>query len=84
MWRVSLRTGETGFVIRSVLFGPQELAALLVVNASTVHQWHTVRHLLPEPLLVRSGVPLWAWAEGEPIYNWARQTGRLKDEGSKA
>jgi hypothetical protein len=40
------------------LVGPEELAALLGVEVSTIAKWKKLGHL-PAPLWVMSGVPLW-------------------------
>lgn len=54
--------------------GPQEIATLLGVKHATVKQWRH-RRILPEPLAVISGVPIW---RRSTIERWARSTGRLR------
>jgi len=54
------------------LVGPAEVAERLCVNVRTVTQWK-YRGLLPEPLAIVSGVPLYEWEE---IAEWAVFTGR--------
>ncbi len=55
------------------IVGPQEVADRLGVKVPTVHQWRK-RNLLPPPVRVISGVPLWSGGE---IDTWALDTGRL-------
>ncbi len=54
------------------LVGPSEIALRLRVAPSTARMWHK-RGLLPEPLAIVSGVPVFSWAEVE---RWARETDR--------
>ena len=58
------------------IVGEQEIARRLGVQVRTVHQWRA-RHLLPEPLQVISGTPIWEWPAVE---TWAQETGRLSQE----
>lgn len=49
------------------LVGPTEIAERLDVKRGTVHTWR-LRGVLPEPLAVISGVPIWEW---ETIKAWS-------------
>lgn len=60
----------------AVLVGPAEVANLLGVKSTTVHQW-VARRLLPEPWATISGTRLWPRHE---ILEWAETTGRLPAE----
>jgi len=52
--------------------GETEIAALLGVQANTVHQWRK-RKVLPEPAGTVSGQPWWP---ENVVREWARRTGR--------
>jgi hypothetical protein len=54
------------------LVGPMEIAERLKVQRGTVHTWR-LRGVLPEPLAVISGVPIWDW---EAIKVWAAERKR--------
>jgi predicted DNA-binding transcriptional regulator AlpA len=56
--------------------GAAEIAARLGVKPQTVHTWRQ-RGLLPTPRWTVSGQPAWDWSE---IEEWAKRTGRLKED----
>lgn len=57
--------------------GLSEIADRLRYPRQSVKQWHSMRHVLPEPGPgTVSGAPWWDWAV---IEAWARQTGRWRE-----
>ncbi len=55
------------------LVGPQEIADRLEMSLAAIRQWRA-RDLLPPPLRVISGTPVWDKLD---IDQWARDSGRL-------
>jgi hypothetical protein len=57
--------------------GLSEIADRLGYPRQTAKQWHSMRHVLPEPGPgTVSGKPWWDWGV---IVEWARETGRLRE-----
>jgi hypothetical protein len=59
------------------LVGPVEIADLLGVQRDTVHKWRH-RKLLPEPLVILSGTPIWEW---DVILRWAEDRKSVTPSG---
>ncbi len=55
------------------IVGLKEIAARLRVKPKTPQRWKA-RGLLPDPLAIPGGRPVWRWGV---IENWAYETGRL-------
>jgi len=61
---------------RHDLVGSREIAGRLGVSIRTVQTWR-MRHVMPEPEYVVSGVPVWNW---ETIRQWSEHRGRAATE----
>jgi predicted DNA-binding transcriptional regulator AlpA len=60
--------------------GLEEIAERLAVKRATADRWRS-RGVLPEPLWLVSGSPLWPWAV---IEAWARKTGRMPEDCARS
>lgn len=56
------------------LVGPREIAKRLGIAPANVRQWQH-RGVLPQPLTVVSGTPMWEWMT---IRTWARSKRHLR------